>query len=111
MTFGGQSVTVVTVTESGEPGFMGVRTKNRSGTVVSGCHFRPLSTSEVVGQTDVATQSWKLTAPPVDAVLGLKPGDALEHADTSFQVDGVPLPKYDLAGNVHHVTVMCRKHG
>lgn len=111
MTFGGQSVTVVTVSESGEPGYLGVKTKTRSEVVVSGCHFRPLSTSETVGQTDVATQLWKLTAPPVDAVLGLSAGDELVHADTTFQVDGVPLPKYDLAGQVHHVTVTCKRHG
>lgn len=107
--FGGQTVGFVTVTESGEPGYLGLKTKTKVVVKVSGCHFRPANTTEVDGQTDVATEVWKCTAPPVDAALNAKPGDELNVGGLTFQVDGFVQPKFDLAGALSHVTIMCKR--
>jgi hypothetical protein len=107
--FGGQTVTFVTVTEVGEPGYLGLKAKARAEVAVTGCHFRPAGSSEQVGQTDVATGLWRCTAPPVGAVLDAMPGDEVKCGGLTYQVEGVVQPKYDLDGSVHHVTVMCKR--
>lgn len=109
MSFGEQVVTFVTVTSTGQPGRGGLKEKTKTETAVSGCHMRPFTTSEIDGQTDVATEIWKCTAPPVAAALAAKPSDEVKHAGLTFQVHGPIQPKYDLDGLIEHVTVMCKR--
>lgn len=121
MSFGGQTIGLVTVTKTGGPGFMGVEAENRATTLVSGVHFRPLNTIETpVAATDVATEIWKCTAPPEAGVLAAQStGTVLFDGTNSpadveanrFQIEGPIMPKYD-GSQVHHVTIMCkRQHG
>ena len=108
----------MTIAADGAPGYLGLKTKTRVVSLVSGCHFRPFNTMETpVTETDVATEVWKLTAPPTAAVLAAKStGELLfdgtdNPADTvgnRFQITGPVQPKYD-GGRVHHVTVMCQR--
>ncbi|TXH47831.1 MAG: hypothetical protein E6Q97_26325 [Desulfurellales bacterium] len=107
--FGGQTVSFVSVSYTGERGYLGAKATTRSETVVAGCHFRPAATTEVDGQKNVATEIWKCTAPPVDAVLNAQPGDELSVGGVTFHIDGTVQPKYDLAGAVSHVTIMCKR--
>ncbi|OBK09008.1 hypothetical protein A5746_00825 [Mycolicibacterium conceptionense] len=110
MSFGDQTVTFVTVAETGPVGYLGVKSKARTETSVAGCHFRPASSSETPdSETDVASETWKCTAPPVPAVLAAEPTGELKHNGVTYQIDGPIMPKYDLAGGVHHVTIMCKR--
>lgn len=109
MSFGGQTVTFVTVTETGQPGFLGVKEKQRSEVSVAGCHFRPFKTAEVVTETDIATEVWKCTAPPEAAVLAAKSTGEVKHNGLTFQIDGQIQPKYDLSGQIEHVTIFCKR--
>lgn len=109
MTLGGQAVTFVTVTHSGTPGYLGVTGESRSETVVSGCHFRPAGVSEASDSASVASGRWKCTAPPVSAALNAQPGGEVKCGGLTFLIDGPVMPKRDIDGNLHHVTVMCRR--
>lgn len=122
MTFGGQSVGFVTVTDSGEIGLGGIRSQSRVLVVVSGCRFRPAGSSEVDGRSDVASEVWKLTAPPVAAALiADSTGELVWDGTTTpvlptdpnsrdwFRIDGAPQPKFDMDGSVHHVTVAVKR--
>lgn len=125
-TFGGQTVGFVTVTETGSPGWGGLKAKVRTTTRLSGCRFRSASSTETPDtQTDVTTEVWKLTAPPEAVALAAKANGQLVYDGTAhpevldldsdagkaatFQIDGPVIPKYDMDGSVHHVTVMCKR--
>lgn len=108
MSFGGQSVTFVTVSR-GAAGYLGLAAESRTTTAVTDCHFRPFNSSETPeGATDVATEVWKLTAPPVSAALNATPGDEITYGGATFQIVGPVQPKYD-NGDVHHVTIMAKR--
>lgn len=125
MSFGGQTVAFVTVTETGQIGWGGLKSKDRAVTALSGCHFRPASSTEDDGQTDVTTEVWKLTAPPEAVDLSVKASgelvyDGTDHPEdldldsdagkaATFQIDGPIMPKYGLDNSVHHVTIMCKR--
>lgn len=109
MSFGDQAVKIVTVAETGSPGYLGVKSKSRTEIEVTDCHFRPVGVSETPdAETNVATEVWKLTAPPVAAVLAAKPNGELIYDGKTFKIDGPVMPKYDF-GALHHVTVMCKR--
>lgn len=125
MSFGGQTVAFVAVTETGSPGWGGLKPTTQVATPQGGVHFRPVSSSETPDtQTDVTTEVWKLTAPPEAAALvvkanGLLVYDGSDHPElldldsdagmaATFHVDGPIMPKYDGA-KVHHVTIFCKR--
>lgn len=109
MSFGSQTVTFVAYSDTGTPGYLGKKAEVRTEVEVAGCHFRPASVTETPdGESNVATEVWKLTAPPVAAVLNAKSTGELVYAGETFQIDGPVMPKFDL-GALHHVTVMCKK--
>lgn len=110
MTLGGQTVTFVTITESGEPGYLGLKTKTRTETPVTGCRFRPLSVEETPDYlTNVSTGIWKCTAPPAEAALNALSGGELKVAGATYQITGPVMAKPDMDGSVHHVTVLCKR--
>lgn len=109
MTFGGQSVTFVTVTHAGTSGFLGVVAESRVETVVSGCRFRPAAVSEASDAVSVASGRWRATCPPVAAALNASPGGEVKCGGVTYLIDGPPQPKYDIDGVLHHVTVMCKR--
>lgn len=110
MSFGDQTVTFVTVTVTGQPGYLGVREKNKSEAVVEGCHFRPLRVEETPdAETNVATEYWKCTAPPEVAALAATFTGEVKHEGITYQIDGPVQPKYEMYGGVHHVTIICKR--
>lgn len=109
--FGGQAVTFVTVSHTGDPGYLGIKATSRSDNTVFGCHFRPVSATETAENSayDVATTVWKLTAPPEAGVLAAASTGELTYDDMHFQITGPIMPKYNLDGTVHHVTIMAKR--
>jgi hypothetical protein len=108
VSFGGQTVTFVTVTLGDEGRFE--RAQDRTvRTDVPGCRFRPLGTSEIVAETDLATEVWKCTAPAVDAVLAATASSELEYGGKTYHVTGVE-PFTDLAGRPFKVTVIAERY-
>jgi len=124
--FGGQAVAFVAVTQSGEPGWGGLKQKSRTVTRLAGVRFRPVSVDETpVTQTDATTEVWKLTAPPDAVALAAKGNgelvyDGSQHpelldpeADSTrqyvFQIDGQRMPRPDMDGVLHHVTIYAKR--
>lgn len=108
--FGKQTVTFVSVTDTGVPGYLGVKTQTRTETPVTGCRFRPFNVTETAdSETDIATGIWKCTAPPVAAAVNATPGDEVKVDGVTYQIDGPVQPKRDPYGVLHHVTVMCKR--
>ncbi|SKU70602.1 Uncharacterised protein [Mycobacteroides abscessus subsp. massiliense] len=124
--FGGQTVALVTVSQTGQPGWGGLRATTRTPVRLEGCHFRPYSSSETPErQIDVTTEVWKLTAPPEAAALAVKASgqliyDGTDHPElidldsefgksSTFQIYGQIMPRYDADKAVHHVTVFCKR--
>lgn len=107
MSFGGQTVTFVTMTLGTEGRFERVPVPARVD--VPGCRFRPLGTSEMVAETDLATEVWKCTAPAVDAALSATATSQLEHNGKTYHVTGVE-PFTDLSGRPFKVTVIAERY-
>ena len=107
---GAQTITLVAIARSGEPGYLGLMAEIRTETTVTGCHGRVLSTSET---DQTATQSgetvWKWTVPPVAAALSATSTGELIYDSVTYQIDGEPQPKCDLAGKLSHVTILARR--
>lgn len=106
---GGQTVTLTTVTTSGDPGYLGIKSETRTSVTVAGCRGRVLSSEEMDTATDIATEVWKFTLPPVSAALAAQPTGELVYGGRVFQIDGPPMPKFDLHGQIHHVTIMGKR--
>jgi hypothetical protein len=110
MSFGGQTMTLVSVTREGEPGWGGLVPEVRTEVEVTDCRGRLLSVSETPENlTNVSTEVWKWTVPPVPAALEAKATDELIYEGTTFKIEGRATPKYDMDGTVHHVTIVCRR--
>jgi hypothetical protein len=107
MSFGGQTVTFVTITLGTEGRFERAPVPSRVD--VPGCRFRPLGTSEIVSNTDLATEVWKCTAPPVEAALNATATSQLEYGDKTYHVTGVE-PFTDMAGRPFKVTVIAERY-
>lgn len=120
MSFGGETVTLVSV---GENPAVRDRYKNpertRTETAVRGCRFRPLNSKE---RNDMTTSKekkdlgervadpWKLTAPPVPAVLNAKNTDELVFQGMTFQLLGVPRVFSDFSGRPFKVTIVVERY-
>ena len=107
MAFGGQVVTFVTNTLGAEGRFE--REVTPTSTDVPGCRFRPLGTSEIVAETDLATEVWKCTAPPVAAALNATATSQLVYGGKTYNVTGVE-PFTDMAGRPFKVTVIAERY-
>lgn len=121
MTLGPHTIGFVTVTESGDPGYLGLKTETRTVVLVSGGLMQPASVQErqALG-TDVSTELWTWTGPAETAALAAdSTGEILfdgtatpaDVAGNRFQIEGPVMPESDFTG-VNHVVVMCRRqHG
>ena len=116
---GRQTVKIATVTQSGTPGFLGMKSETRTDVTVSNCRGRVLPATETPEQqTDVATEIWKWTLPPAAAAIAAKSTGELVYDGTAsptrtatsvFQIDGAIQPKFNMDGTLHHVTVMAKR--
>lgn len=117
--FGGQTIKLATVTQTGQPGFLGLKAETRTDVTVAGCRGRVLSVDETgEPQTDVATEVWKWTLPPAAAAVASRSTGELVYDGTAnpartatsvFRIDGPPQPKFAMDGTVHHVTIMAKR--
>lgn len=108
MNLGSQTLTLRSVV-LGAPGRQGIRAKTYVSTNVSGCLFRPLKSTEPTGgNTDVITQVFKATVPPVPVALAADETYELTYAGADYVITEVKHHP-DLSGAIHHVTLLCRK--
>lgn len=110
MTFGGQAVTVVAVTGTGTYDSLGSETVTKTETVIAGCRHRPLrfdETPEFV--TNIATQVWKTTAPPLAAVLAVNAKAELVVDGIRYRVIAGAQSFTDQEGRPYKVTILSQK--
>jgi hypothetical protein len=108
---GNQTVIVVTVAEDPDsrdrynsPNL--VRTEQP----VQRCRFRPLSADETIDETgDRTRELWRLTAPPVPAVINAKANDELKVGGVTYQIVGGVRVYGDLHGRPFKCTVICER--
>lgn len=107
MTLGGQTVTVRNFTTSGRDR-LNQLIRTPVDTVVTGVSMQPVTTSETVTLTDVATDLWKCFLPPVPAALDATTESEILYDGMTFQVLG-PRPGVDFAGLTDHVLLDLRR--
>lgn len=120
MSFGGDIVYVVTVTEDlNNRDRYNNPAEVRTETAIHGCRFRPLTSKE---RNDLTTSKertelgekvadpYKLTAPPVPAVLNLKNTDEIKYNGVTYQALGNPRVFTDFSGRPFKVSVVCERH-
>lgn len=109
-TFGGQTVTFVSVTEN-----PAVRDrynkpeKVRTEVDVTGCRFRPLSGEEAQALGDISEAVWKGTIPPVGVALAARVGDEVIENGVTYQIDQPPKPYRDMSGAMFKCTIFCKR--
>lgn len=110
MSFGGQTVTFVTVSED-----LNNRDRYRNPirvrteVAVPGCRFRPLTAKERQELGDIVRDPWKCTAPPVAAVLNADAIDEVKVDGITYQIIGGVRTFPDMGGNNFKVTVICER--
>lgn len=121
MSFGGETVYIVSVGEdlSNRDVFKNPA-KVRAETAVRGCRFRPLNSKERNDMTTAKEKKdslgervadpWKLTAPPVPAVMNAKNTDELKFNGNTFQLIGVPRVFTDFSGRPYKVTIVVERY-
>lgn len=119
MSFGGQTVGFVTITDSGSAGYLGLKPKSRTLALAHGVQFWPLETTEAPdAETNVTSEVWRFIGPPDAAALAAKSigelvydgtDDPADIAENRFQIVGPKKPRSDGAGTLHHVTIMCKR--
>lgn len=119
--YGRQTVGIVTVTTSDDAGYLGMGDDTRSVALMSGVRFRPLRTDEVNGEIGTATGMWKLTAPVEVAAMAAQSTGEIVYDGTAtpvydedddsnlYHIEGFAQPKPDMYGQIHHVTIFCKK--
>jgi hypothetical protein len=108
VSFGGQTVTLRSVA-LGAAGRLGVKARSSVPTVVPGCLFRPVQSTEPTGgTTDTITQMYKATVPPVAAALAADETYELDYGGEPYVITEVAKHP-DFSGAIHHVTILCRK--
>lgn len=119
MSFGGETVAIVTVGEDlNDRDRYQKPKKTRIETAVSGCRFRPLNSKERNDMTtakekkdmgEKVADPWKLTAPPVPAVMNAKNTDELKFNGITYQLLGVPRVFSDFSGRPYKVTIIVER--
>lgn len=121
MSFGGETVVIVTVGEN-----LAVRdefnkpAKTRVEQFVRGCRFRPLNSKERNDMTTAKEKKdslgervadpWKLTAPPVPAVMNASNLDELVFRGDRYQLIGLPRIFTDFSGRPYKVTIVVERY-
>lgn len=109
--FGGQTITIATTTPTDPPTYdeLGHEILTPDEVDIGGCRHRPLSVSETPEWiTNVGTQVWKTTAPPVDEVLALGTESTFDENGVTYQVIAGAQPFRDMAGNLFKVTILSK---
>lgn len=101
MTLGAQTVTLRNYTSTTRDR-LNNPVKTAVDTVVSGVSMQPVSTSETVTLTDVATDLWKCFLPPIAEALTATTTSEILYQGSTFQVIGA-RPGVDFAGVTDHV--------
>lgn len=120
MSFGGQTVTFVSLTPTGTVDPLGTQTLTEAATDVTGCRHRPITISAGGGSgavrnenpeigVTVATQYWQTTCPPHPAALAAKASDVLRVDGETFQIIGDVQPFTDFSGRVFKVTFVSER--
>jgi hypothetical protein len=110
MTFGGQTATFVVVSGTGTYDSLGGETVTRTETAVTGCRHRPLRFDETPEWvTNIATQVWKTTAPPVAAAMAANAKAELIVGGVRYRVIAGAEVFTDQAGTPHKVTILSEK--
>ncbi len=118
MSFGGQTITFVSYTDSGTAGALGTYQQTETLTAATGCRHRPLTFAETAEyDVDISTELWKSTIPVGEYSVTLRSAILAAKANDEIRVDGI---KYKIIGGVkHHVdmdgqpykaTVISKRH-
>lgn len=98
MSFGVDTITLVSFTETGTPGALGTYAMTEVLTDVPGCRHRPLTFKETAeADTDIATEMWKTTIPLFELSSTLLAAVMATEAINQIRVDGVT---YHIIGGV-----------
>ena len=107
--FGEQTITFPTRTGTGTFNELGEEITTVSEVSVPGCRHRPLSAEETpVSLTDVGTQIWKSTCPPVDAAVTAKTAGTLRVGGVVYEIVGGAQPFTDMSGVMFKVTILSK---
>lgn len=98
---GGQTVTLRNFTSSGRDR-LNSPIRTAVDTVITNASMQPVSTSETVTLTDVATDLWKCFLPPVTAALAATTNSQIVYNGAVFEVLGA-RPGVDFAGQTDHI--------
>ncbi|MBO0676787.1 hypothetical protein JRC04_04845 [Mycolicibacterium sp. S2-37] len=117
LSFGNQTITVVKVGENPTDRDRYNRPAEiHTETAVPGCRVRPAgsqsnpATKEKVTEVgDIASEQWKVTAPPAPALLAATARDKIEVNGITYQIVGGVRPFVDMRGNAFKVTVFIEK--
>ena len=109
--FGGQTITIPTTISTDPPTYdeLGHEILTPDEVDIGGCRHRPLSVSETPEWiTNVGTQVWKTTAPPVDEVLALGTESTFDENGVTYQVIAGAQPFTDMNGNPFKATILSK---
>lgn len=105
---GNQSVTVRIRTGTGARDGFGLKQESTVEQSVNGVSFMSLESSEL-DVNRIAEERWILLAPAGSAVAAVKSTDEIIHGDDTYRMDGEVQRRYDIDGNVNHLSVVCRR--
>ncbi len=106
---GGDTITVVTVTETGEKDKLGVKITEDDSQDQVGCSVQRLSTNETNANVDRTITLRKVFADPTPLMLSLSTGDAIDYLGDRYQIDGDIDKETDLHGRIAFVQFVIRR--
>ena len=107
MSFGGQSVTIRSFTDSETRNRLNQPVQTVTDTAWTGVQMQPRSGGEDVTLTDVATEVWLCTGPPIAAAQSATATAEIIYNTVTYRVTKVE-PFTDFTG-IHHVEITCQK--
>jgi hypothetical protein len=108
-TYGEQTIIFPTLAGTGTYSELGEEITTESQVSVPGCRHRPLSAQETpVSLTDVGTQIWKSTCPPVDAAVTAQTRGTLLVDGVVYEIVGGAQPFTDMSGVMFKVTILSK---
>ena len=97
-TFGSQTLTFVTLVDTGEYTDFGTEIVTETEVAVTGCHHRPLSAAEAAEAFgNVARQVWKSTCPTEAAAVAAKSTGRIVEGGRMFHIIGGAQPFEDFS--------------